>query len=330
MKDVTLKELDKQILGLLHSDEGAGWVWLQCADEYLQRRILTRSQKNLFKDRVTYFSGSDLTVADLIDELSSLQLFMAKAKSSDGRLIVVRQADQLKDADELLAQWNGGKKQRPAANPWAPNVLLFLSTSIDGRRKLPQLLKQCGVVFSLDVVSAADRNLLINEMAKDLDLTLNAQAQALLAIMAEESLGRVQQELEKIALYLMPHSADDNGAASESASVAIPVTAEHIQALCATVARFDMAELVKAVFEGYRTRALLLSQHLIRGPDDALGLVGFMNWAVCHPDKFRWGRRPQPSRLMAMVPSLLDLDRRLKSSGQDPRLLVDNFIVESV
>lgn len=268
------------------------------------------------------FDGAAVNGEAIEEALQSPALFAdlfggssnSKKGANGPRLIWVRHGEALKGTEKLLAAWEKSVKATGEA-PWAPASLVITVDNLDGRKKLHQALKREGCVMEFPRPRPEEAPALVKAMAKERGLTLAPEAAALLAMVAEESLGALDQELVKVSLYKGSDNTDT-------------VTRHDVEAVLTTGARFDMAELVKAVMEGLRVRSLYLSTQILKSTEDTLGFVGFLTWCVKHPEKFRWNRRPAPARLTVMAKALLELDRRLKTTGLDQRVLVEAFIVE--
>lgn len=259
--------------------------------------------------------GSVANGSDVLEAVQSVGLFGGGNAGGRKRLVVVRQAHQLKDIDSLAqALFDAGKE-----SPWGDNVLVLMAETLDGRRKFHQWIKKAG--YSLEFKPPRDAELLqwVHYLAKRNGATVSAEAAEALAILSQGSLHRLSQEIEKAWLYA-------------GAQSGVTLTPEHVSATGSNELAYEMVELVQAILAGKRTRSLLLTEKLIRGSEDALGLVGFLTWAIKNPARgFPTGAReqaPATSRLRKLLHGLIELDFRLKTSGMDPNALVEQFVIE--
>lgn len=260
---------------------------------------------------VDRIDGTAATGSDVLEAVQSLGLF--GTSTSQRRLVLVREAGKLKDVDPLYNALSGAKK---GESPWGDSLLVLCSESLDARRKLHQWIKKNG--YALEFKPARDAELAqwVQYLAKKTGATVSPEAVPLLSVLSDGSLYRLAQEIQKAWLY----AGAENGAA---------ITAEHIAAVSSSQVTHEMIELVRAILESKRTRSLLLTEKLVKTSEDALGLVGFLTWAIKSPGRGYTGAivGGQP-RVRRIVQSLVDLDQRLKTSGLDPNALVEKFIIE--
>lgn len=265
--------------------------------------------------RVERLDGAVSSGADVLEAVQTLGLFAPNGAGDERphRLVIVRDAGKLKETaplfEALLASGKG-------SSPWADSLLVLLAETIDARRKLHQWLKKSG--YALEFKPARDAELAqwVHYLAKKAGATVTPDAVPLLSVLSDGSLYRLAQEIQKAWLYA-------------GAKEGLVLTTEHVAAVSSSQVTHEMIELVRAVLEGKRARSLLLSERLIKAPEDALGLVGFLTWAIKSPGRGYAGTIVGgQGRVRRLVQSLVDLDQRLKTSGLDPNALVEKFIIE--
>jgi DNA polymerase-3 subunit delta len=258
---------------------------------------------------VDRIDGATLTGSDVLEAVQSMGLFGA---SSGRRLVLVRQAHQLKEIDSLS---NALTESKDGA-PFGDNVLILAADSLDGRRKFHQWLKKKGYALEFKPARDAELSQWVRYLAKKAGAKVTPEAADILGVLSDGSLYRLAQEIEKAWLYA-------------GAQPDVTLTPEHIAAVSSNQVTHEMIELVQAILEGKRTRALLLTEKLVRSPEDALGLVGFLTWAIKNPGRgFQGTIRGGEKRAREFVGALIDLDQRLKSSGLDHGALVEQFVIE--
>ena len=299
-------EAEKQWLKKVKADEAPPALFLHGCDVYRVRYFLDALRERA-PGGCAFMDGAAVDGAEILERLQTADLF---AMSSGLRLVVVREANQMKGWDEVF---RGRQLQVGADHPWPGVLLLLLSDTLDGRRKHSQALKKIGLTLELNTPQSAELPAFVAALAAAKGLALESEAAALLALMAADGIAPVASEIEKLVLYL----GDEKR----------PATRADVERVSAVAVTYDMAELVKAVVEGRRARAMLRAGELIKAPEDALGFVGFLTWCLKNPDKFRWQKRPDVARLYALADGLLELDTRLKSAGLDPRIPVEAFII---
>ena len=258
---------------------------------------------------VDRIDGTTASGSDVLEAVQSMGLF----GSSKRRLVLVRETAKLKEVDALFNALSSAKK---GESPWGDSLLVLASESLDARRKLHQWIKKNG--YALEFKPARDAELAqwVQYLAKKTGATVAPDAVPLLSVLSDGSLYRLAQEIQKAWLY----AGAENGAA---------ITAEHIAAVSSAQVTHEMVELVRAILESKRTRSLLLAEKLVKTSEDALGLVGFLTWAIKSPGRgYTGGITGGQPRVRKLVQSLVDLDQRLKTSGLDPNALVEKFIIE--
>lgn len=252
--------------------------------------------------------GSIGTGNAVLGALQSMELFGSLGGGCSRKIVVVRQAGQLKEQEPLVSAVMGEEK-----DPWGGNVLILQSESLDGRRKFHQWLKKKG--YALEFARAKDVELgqWAKYIARKFGVNLEPGAAELLVMLSDGSLFRLEQEIEKSWLHA--------GGAPDAT-----IRREDVAAVASREVSHEMVELVDAILDAKRTRAMILSGKIIRSPEDALGLVGFLIWGIKNP---MGKRRPDTARNKCLLARLLDLDLRLKSTGLDARSLVEQFVVEN-
>lgn len=253
------------------------------------------------------------TGSDVLEAVQTMGLFGGGGAGGNKRLVLVRQGHALKETDPLLAALSAAKK---GESPWGDNVLVFAADSLDGRKKFHQWIKKNGCALEFKPARDAELAQWVQYLAKKTGAIVSPDVVPMLAVLSDGSLYRLAQEIQKAWLYA-------------GAEPGTQITAEHLAEVSSAQVTHEMIELVKAVLESKRTRALLLAEKLIRSNEDALGLVGFLTWAIKNPGRGYTGviAGGQP-RVRRMVQTLVDLDQRLKTSGHDPSALVEQFVIE--
>lgn len=266
------------------------------------------------EDNLTFcvdrIDGATSTGSDVLEAISSMGLF---GGSDRRRLVIVRQAHLLKEVDPLADRL----MDSPKDSPWGDSLLLLVAESLDGRRKFHQWLKKRDLALEFKPARDAELAQWVQYLAKKTGAKVGREAAEMLAVLSDGSLYRLAQEIEKAWLYA-------------GAEKGIELTPEHVAGVASNQISHELVELVRAILEGKRTRALLLSESLIKGSDDALGLVGFLTWALKNPGRggFVGQVSGGVSRARELSHALLDLDLRLKSTGTDANAAVEQFVIE--
>ncbi len=242
------------------------------------------------------------------------------------RVLIVHEAERLlspkrgrdEDAEPPADTGAGKKRKAPATTPAeeleayieAPEpmtTMVFVAGPLDANRRLVKLLRKRAVTVdcgSLD--SPQDAAAWIRKRLEKDELTIDARAISLLLETTGLSLGRIRAEVEKVVLY----------AAGESA-----VTEAHVRDLMLPQAEpgVDFA-LGKAIWANNTAAALSEVSALFDTGAQAVMILGQVRAAA--------GRLRPDARARHGLDLVLQTDLALKSSGGEPRFLIERLIVE--
>jgi len=249
--------------------------------------------------------GGEVTAADIIDAARTLPMMAAR------RVVVVLQAERVlqpkresEAANEALAAMLA-YIQKPAPS----TVLVFLTgDELDGRRKVAQLLTKHGVTVETGAIeSASEAARVIGELAGARGMTVDRTATTRLAGLAAGNGAKLRADVERVLTYVGEGT----------------VTADDVDAV-ATVEESsdDVWAVVRAIERSNAPAALRELRLRFEAGDTAFGLLGQIAWAVRQPRRFSTARLP------AAIEALFRTDLALKSSGGDPRVLLERLVVE--
>ncbi|MGE4233291.1 MAG: DNA polymerase III subunit delta [Bacteriovoracia bacterium] len=249
------------------------------------------------------FDANEISIEELSEAVQTKGLF-----SSGKRIILVQNAQVIKEYSWIRED-----------DTDQDTALILLADSIDQRKKFHQHLRKKGYAIEFKTVKAAELSQWVQYIAKKENILLSNESIEFLAMSSQGSLIQMAQDIQKIALYF-------DVAAKPLQS---PLGLDEIQKIVTNRYSMQMFDLVEALLSSKKARALMLSESLIRAPEDALGFVGFVTWALQNPERFSGpaqniARNKKPQ----LVEALLDLDERIKSSGVPAKLLIDSFIAE--
>jgi len=215
------------------------------------------AQKNQNDFSVEIIDGSQSTGNDVLNSMNSFGLF--SMLSAQKKMVIVKNADQLKDTDDLLTELEKNTNQ---------DALLFLvSEKLDLRKKLHSYFKEKNC--ALEFTKAKDQELItwVHYIGKKYNLKIEPQAATLLAIRSDGSLFRLENEIIKCWLYL---------GGSENLSLDLKT----VQDISTNDISYEVIELSEAICVKKIARALLLADKVVQSQEQALGLVGFLTWTI--------------------------------------------------
>lgn len=291
---------------------------------------------------VTRLSLEDVSLSRVLQQAQTMPML------SPRQVILVSDLDALArlgdEKREEVEEQLQGYLEKPA--PFT--VLVLEAASMDQRTKLFKLLSNAALVVSVELVegkgddkrSAAVQacQRLVPDMAKELGVTLDAEAIGELAEATNGELARIQTELAKLAIFAGPGRT---------------VTAEDVDALVVSDQKSSVWQLAGMLAERRGDQAFEFIDQLIREGEQPVGLIGGMAWmyrklleaqeAPKHLDG--WGaagylkmqrktaeialasaRRMPRQKLLEGLTALYDADSNLKGGAQDPRAVLE-FLV---
>jgi DNA polymerase-3 subunit delta len=249
--------------------------------------------------------GSDVGAAEIVDAARTLPMM------AERRVVVVLQADRVlqprregdasSDALAALSDYI----QAPAAS----TVLVFVSgEELDGRRRIVKALIERGITVATGLVgSGADAIRLIDELAAARGMAVDRDAAARLAELAAGNGAKLRADTERVLMY-----------AGEGT-----VTVDDVDAVAAVEeSSEDVWAVVRAIERSNAAAALRELRLRFESGDTAYGVLGQIAWAVRQPRRF------PAARLPGAIDALFRTDVALKTSGGDPRVLLERLVVE--
>jgi DNA polymerase III subunit delta len=246
--------------------------------------------------------GGETSVRDLIETANTLPMMAPRrvVLVLDGEKLLVPKRES-KAAEEDQERLEAFLKDPP---PHA--TVVFVCGSLDMRRRLIKLLvKEAQVVDTGSIADTADAEQWLKVRAARDKISLDAGAVRALVDRAGLDIVRLRAGLERVALYAMGQPT---------------VTAEDVKQVVAAgpQAQEDFG-IANAIRDGDAARAL---KQLAASLD--AGAVPFMLMG-----QLRWVAEKMPApRVQGAIDAVFRTDLALKSSGGDPRILLERLVVE--
>jgi DNA polymerase-3 subunit delta len=277
---------------------------------------------------LTLFYGRDFKANQIVEQARTFPVF------SERRLVIIKNlheasADQL---DGLLPY---------IEDPVPETVLLLTAEKIDARRKIYQLLKKTGTVIEFKKIYDNQLPSFVRELAKSSNMILTGGALKLFCKRVGTNLVEVQGELEKLAGYL-----GERDLADES-DVAAIVSDARIESV------FDLTD---ALGQGDSSTALKLLDRLLAEGQAPLMVLAMMTrhfrqmWKIRELTAQEVPQREMPKRVgvspyflkglmqqacrfesrhyRQVFSRFLATDQALKSSGGEPRMHLEQLVLE--
>lgn len=251
--------------------------------------------------------GGDTKVDDVIQAAATLPMMAPR------RLVIVLEAEKLlipkresKASEEALERLEEFLKDPP---PHASVV--FVCGRLDNRRRMVVLLrKQASVVDCGSIVDDADAERWVKARAIKMNIPLDAGAAHALAERAGTDIVRLRAGLERVALYAMGQAS----ITAEDVKQSVPAAAEAPQ-------NFGIANAIQR----NDARTAIRELHAALEAAD----MPVQSAAIMITGQLRYAAEQLPaSRIRGGVDAVFRTDLALKSSGGDPRVLLERLVVE--
>jgi DNA polymerase-3 subunit delta len=259
-------------------------------------------EEDLRPFNVDRLRGSDATADRLIDAAQTLPMM------ADRRVIVVADAERLLQPkrESKAADAEMERLEAFLARPPAHAAIVFVCGALDQRRRVVKLLLREAVVVDCGtIVDAADAERWVKARAARDQIALGAGAARALVEQAGPDLVRLRNGLERAALYALgqPEISADDVRASVAAAPEAQVDFGIAKAIWRNDARDALRELGLAL-DGGAAPFLILGQ--LRAAAEKL----------------------PASQVGRGIDAVFRTDLALKSSGGDPRVLLERLVVE--
>jgi len=277
---------------------------------------------------LTQFYGKDFVPNDVVEQARTFPVF------AERRLVMIKnihesRAEQL----ETLLDY--------VEDPVPETVLLLTAEKIDARRKIFQLFKKNGVSIEFKKIYENQLPSFVRDLAKSSNLSLTAGALKLFCKRVGTNLAEVQGEMEKLVGYLGERDLADE------ADVAAIVSDTRIESI------FDLTD---AMGRGDRSTALTLLDRLLAEGQAPLMILAMMTrhfrqmWKISELVSQKVPQSELPRRVGAspyflkglmqqatrfdhrqyrqVFNRFLETDLALKSSGGEPRMQLEQLLLE--
>jgi len=245
--------------------------------------------------------GAEIKADDLIDAAATLPMMAPR------RIVIVF------DAERLLIPKREGKAadaeqerlETFVKNPPAHATIVFVCGPLDQRRRLVKLLlKEAQVVDCGTITDSTDAERWVKARAERGKVPLDASAVRTLVERAGIDIVRLRSGLERVSLYAMGQAK----ITAEDVRQVVPATAE--------ATNFGIANAIEQNDAAEALRELALA---LDGGAQPFFLMGQLRWVA---------EKMPRARLKDAIDAVFRTDEAIKSSGGDPRILLERLVVE--
>jgi DNA polymerase III subunit delta len=245
--------------------------------------------------------GGEIKVDDLFDAAATLPMMAPR------RIVIVFDAERLliPKREGKAAEAEQERLETFVKNPPSHATVVLVCGPLDQRRRLVKLLlKEAQVVDCGTIVDAADAERWVKARAERDKVPLDAAGVRTLVERAGIDIVRLRSGLERVSLYAMGQSR----ISTEDVKQVVAATAEATNfGIANAIERNDAAEALREL-------ALALD-----GGAQPFFLMGQLRWVA--------EKMPGP-QLKAAVNAVFRTDEAIKSSGGDPKILLERLVVE--
>lgn len=221
--------------------------------DYIEDNILTEDEKG-FNQMVLY--GKDVSIEDVIGNAKRYPMM------ADRQVVIVKEAQELSRTIEKLESY--------AENPQPTTVLVFAYKykTLDKRKKITKLLDKVGVVYESKKLYENQVGDWIKRVLSGKGYNIEPKAAAMLVEFLGNDLGKINNELEKLAIILPQGST---------------ITPKVIEDNIGISKDYNVFELRKAIGEKDQLKAYKIADYFANNPKDnplvlTVGLVfGFFS-----------------------------------------------------
>src|ERR1051325_1454399 len=298
---VSRQALKKQIAA-----DDTGPLYILIGDDDSEKSAVATEFAEMVDEGLRAFSvdrlfGGEIRADDLFDAAATLPMMAPR------RIVIVF------DAERLLIPKREGKaadaeQERLEAfvkNPPAHGTIVFVCGPLDQRRRLVKLLlKEAQVVDCGTITDSADAERWGKARAQRAKVPLEAAGVRTLVERAGIDIVRLRSGLERVALYAMGQSK----ISADDVREVVPATAE--------ATNFGIANAIERNDAAEALRELTLA---LDGGAQPFFLMGQLRWVA---------EKMPRARLKDAIDAVFRTDEAIKSSGGDPKILLERLVVE--
>ena len=301
MPAISRAALKKQIA---ESDTGA--LYLLIGDDDSEKSAVATEFTEMVDEGLRAFSvdrlfGGEIKADDLVDAAATLPMMAPR------RVVIVF------DAERLLIPKREGKAadaeqehlEAFVKDPPAHATVVFVCGPLDQRRRVVKLLlKEAQVVDCGTIVDSADAERWVKARAERDKIPLDAAAIRTLVERAGIDIVRLRSGLERVALYALGQS---------------KITANDVKQVVAATAEATNFGIANAIEQNDAAEALRELALALDGGAQPFFLMGQLRYVA--------EKMPRP-RLKQGIEAVFRTDEAIKSSGGDPKVLLERLVVE--
>ncbi len=166
--------------------EGEEEYFIDKAVDYAEHAILTESESSF---NLSIFYGKDANWADIVNACRRYPMF------AERQVVVLKEAQQMRDVEKLESY---------IENPLDSTIFVvsYKDKKLDARKKFTKLVKEKGVLLTTKKIYDSQLPEWTQELLRIKGLTITQKGLALLVDHIGNDLTRIENEIDKMAVYL--------------------------------------------------------------------------------------------------------------------------------
>ena len=245
--------------------------------------------------------GGDIKADDLFNAAATLPMMAPR------RVVIVFDAEKLliPKREGMTADAEQERLEAFVRNPPAHASVVLVCGPMDQRRRLVKLLlKEAQVVDCGTITDSADAERWVKARAERDKVPLDAAGVRTLVERAGIDIVRLRGGLERVSLYAMGQSR---------------ITAEHVKQVVPATAEATNFGIANAIERNDAAEALRELALALEGGAQPVFLMGQLRWVA---------EKMPRARLKDAIDAVFRTDEAIKSSGGDPKILLERLVVE--
>ncbi|MDC3413326.1 DNA polymerase III subunit delta [Aquibacillus sp. 3ASR75-11] len=250
-----IKKIKEKQFSPIYLVYGTESYLIQDVKQYLVRYVLNEADKDT---NVSTYDLEETTIQDVITDAETYPFF------GGTKLIFAYHPIFLKARpDKVAVEHNMDALQSYLINPAPYTVLIFIAPyeKVDERKKITKTIKKSGEIVHCEPVKEWELKKWIDKIASDLNIELQDTVNELIAQEVGPNLLALQNEMQKLALYVGDHGF---------------VTVDIAEQLLSNSAETSGFKLVDAVIDQKLDKAIQIFKELEKAKEEPIALLALL------------------------------------------------------
>lgn len=250
-----------KVLEMLKKNETHPVYVLYGTEPFFIQSIIEKLERNVIqneKEDLSLFDLDEIPLEEVIADAETYPFF------GENKLIIAENTSFLKAQSNLLPfEHKVENLERYLDNPLEHTVLVFIAPyqKLDERKKIVKQLKKKAIVAECNPIREQDISQWITTLAKEMNIEIQKEAYEVFERELQTNLYLIQNELQKISLYVGPGGV---------------VTKSIAEELIAKTTNSSALRLVDAVIDKDLGKAIEIYQDLMKMKEEPIAIIGLL------------------------------------------------------